>query len=80
MKYYTISFPGEFDQHVQETWTEDQIIKSYYTYWSTMMIAAGKGGDISRERCIEDWRVVHWAVETDRCGTPVEYLQWRNDV
>ena len=80
MKYYTISFPGEFDQHVQETWTEDQIIKSYYIHWTTMMIAAGKGDDISRERCIEDWRVVHWAVETDRCGTPVEYLQWRNDV
>lgn len=80
MKYYTISFPGEFDQHVQETWTEDQIIASYYTYWATKMIMAGKNDEISRERCIEDWCVVHWAVETDRCGTPVEYLQWRNDV
>jgi len=77
MKYYTIWFPGEFGQHVQETWNEYQIIASYYTYWSTKMIQAGKGDDISRERCIEDWIVVHWAAETDRCGTPVD---WKDDV
>ena len=68
MKYYTIAFPGEFGQHVQETWNEEQIIKSYYTYWSTKMIQAGAGGVISRERCIEDWCVVHWATETDEFG------------
>jgi hypothetical protein len=80
MKYYTIAFPGEFGQDVQETWNEDQIIKSYYTYWSTKMIEAGKGDDISREWCIEDWCVIHWAVETDRHGTPVEYLLNRDNV
>ena len=68
MKYYTIAFPGEFGQHVQETWTEEQIIKSYYTYWYTKMIQAGHGDDASRERCIEDWCVVHWAKETDEFG------------
>jgi len=68
MKYYTIAFPGEFGQHVQETWTEDQIIKSYYTYWSTKMIQAGINDEISLERCIEDWCVVHWAAETDEFG------------
>jgi hypothetical protein len=73
MKYYTIAFPGEFGQHVQETWTEEQILKSYYTYWSTKMIQAGKGDDISRERCIEDWCVVHWATETDEFGNRKEY-------
>ena len=68
MKYYTIAFLGEFGQHVQETWNEDQILASYYTYWSTKMIQAGKCDDISRERCIEDWCVVHWAIETDEFG------------
>ena len=29
MKYWTIVFPGEFDQHVQETWSEDQIKKHF---------------------------------------------------
>jgi hypothetical protein len=68
MKYWTIVFPGEFGQHVQETWTEDQIILSYYTYWSTKMIQNVKDPDLSRERCIEDWVVVHWAQETDEFG------------
>ena len=62
-KRWSISFPGEFGQDVVETFTEEQILKSYYTYWSTKMIQVGKGDDISKERCIEDWCVVHWAWE-----------------
>jgi len=68
MKYYTIAYPGEFGQHVQETFSEDQIIKSYYSYWFMKMCQANKNGLISRERCIDDWIVVHWAVETDPLG------------
>jgi hypothetical protein len=68
VKYYTIVFPGEFGQHVQETWSSDQIIESYYKYWAVKMIDAGKSDDISRERCIEDWIVIHWAQETDEFG------------
>lgn len=74
MKYYTIAFPGEFGQSVTETWTEDQIIKSYYTYWYGKMVQANQHDLISRERCIEDWCVVHWAVETDHAGCPIEYI------
>ena len=72
MKYYTIVFPGEYGQHVQETWSEEQIIKYYYRYWSVRMIQAGHGDDISRERCIEDWTAVHWAMETDQFGNNKE--------
>lgn len=68
MKYYTIVFPGEFGQHVQETWTRDQILSSYIKYWCMRMIEAGKGDDISEERCLEDWIVTHWAEETDEFG------------
>ena len=68
MKYWTITFPGEFGQHVVETWTEEQIIASYYKYWSIKMIEAGHGDNISKEECIMDWIVVHWAAETDRWG------------
>lgn len=71
MKYWTIVFPGEFGQHVQETWDEDQIIKSYYAYWTGKMIDAGHGDQVSREACIDDWTVVHWATETDQWGRPV---------
>ena len=63
MKRWSITFPGEFGQDVVETWTEDQIIESYYKYWSTKMIENSLNSEISRERCIEDWCVVHWAWE-----------------
>ena len=66
MKYYTISFPGEYGQDVLETWNEDQIIASYYKYWSGKMIQNVPGCDLSREKCIEDWCVVHWAVEVPK--------------
>lgn len=64
MKYWTIAFPGEFGQHVEETWSEDQIIKCYWTYWYTKMVKAGKGDMATTERCIEDWCTVHWAAES----------------
>jgi hypothetical protein len=67
-KYWTIVFPGEHGQHVQETWSEDQIIASYYTYWVTKMIECGKAEEMSRELCIEDWKTVHWAHQTDEFG------------
>jgi len=73
-KNYTIAFPGEFGQHVQETWNENQIIESYYKYWSIKMIESGNGDDISRERCIEDWCVIHWAEETDERGNKLQNL------
>jgi hypothetical protein len=66
MKYYTISFPGEFGQHVDEIWSEDQIIESYYKYWYGKMVESNKHYLISRELCIDDWCVVHWAVEVPK--------------
>ena len=68
MKYWTIVFPGEHGQHVQETWNEDQIIASYFTYWCANMIQSGHGDQVTRERCIDDWCVVHWAQQTDKWG------------
>lgn len=68
MKYYTIAFPGQHGQHVVETWSEDQIIKSYYKYWSIKMIQNVKDPDLSTENCITDWLVIHWGTETDEFG------------
>ena len=66
MKYYRINFPGEFNQHVEEIWSEDQILKSYYTYWSTKMIQNVPDEDLDESRCIEDWVTVHWGVEVPK--------------
>lgn len=78
MKYWTICYPGEFGQHVQETFSEEQILKSYYKHWLHKMVEANKHDLISNERCIEDWITIHWAIETnefgDRIGESIQDL------
>lgn len=68
MRYWTICYPGELGQHIQETLSEDQIIASYFEYWKDRMQSVGKDDLISRENCITDWCIVHWAIETDEFG------------
>jgi hypothetical protein len=68
MKYWTISFPGDHGQHVVETWSEPQILSSYMPYWISKMNEVGKQNEISSDRCIEDWTVIHWALQTDEWG------------
>jgi hypothetical protein len=63
MKLYEIAYPDELGNDVVEVLTEDEIINQYYTYWSTKMIQNCSGEAITRERCIEDWCVVHWATQ-----------------
>lgn len=70
-KYWTISYPGKFGQHVQETFSEEQILKSYYKYWFHKMVEANKHDQISNENCIDDWRIVHWAEETNQFGEKI---------
>jgi len=67
-KFYTIAFPGEFGQHVVETWSEQQILKSYYPHWFHKMSQANSHSEINEQNCIDDWCVIHWAVETDEWG------------
>jgi hypothetical protein len=71
MKYYTIVFPGEHGQHVQETWSEEQIIRTYYPYWATKVLQNNPTVTLDRDQCIEDWCVVHWAMETDQFGNKI---------
>ena len=65
MKLYEIAYPDENDNDVIEILTEDEIIASYWEYWSGKMKEIGKEAEATRDRCIEDWCVVHWAVEVN---------------
>jgi hypothetical protein len=71
MKYYQITFPGEFGQDVVETWSEEQILNSYYLYWTGKMIQNVDNPDLDPMNCIEDWCITHWAMEVP---TP----EWKN--
>jgi hypothetical protein len=44
------------------TMTEQQIIVDYYLFWCDQMQRAGQDA-FTREGCIEDWVVAHWAYE-----------------
>lgn len=45
--------------------TEDEIIKSYWEYWTTQMKKVGKEDKINKENCIMDFCTVHWAQEVE---------------
>lgn len=73
MKYYTIAFPGECGQHVQETWSEEQIMKSaWYRNWVLKVVQADRAYLLTEQNAIDDWIVVHWAIETDQWGNKLE--------
>lgn len=45
--------------------SEEDILKQYWDYWHGKMVAKfGPDSDkITKEKCIEDWVVIHWAEE-----------------
>ena len=66
MKYYKIGYVGKWGQDVVEIYSEQQILASYFPYWTEMMVKAGKGDFVNDKDCIGDWTVVNWAVEVDK--------------
>lgn len=45
--------------------TEEEILKDFWDYWYAKMITKYGEDDelITKENCIEDWCVIHWAWE-----------------
>lgn len=66
MKYYSFSEPGENDlQFVKTVMSEKEILDEYWNYWTDRMKQGGFANQISKERCIEDWCMIHWASQED---------------
>lgn len=63
---WTYISPGENGGVVYTTMTEQEIIDRFFPYWSEQMERVGKADLISKEACIEDWIVVHWAAKGGR--------------
>ena len=66
MRYYTICYPDENTLKQEythwETLSEQEIIDQYWVYWFTKMINNQQPiEELTTERCIEDWCIVHWA-------------------
>lgn len=67
MKYYSYNQLDENNKHIIITVSEDDIIAEYWDWWYDKMIKKfGEGHEwITRECCIDDYVVVHWAWEID---------------
>lgn len=64
-------YPGKFDVMVQQIFTEQQIILTYWEHWSKHMLAAGKQSQISLENCVNDFVTVNFMYSSYKDGTPV---------
>ena len=69
MRYFTYIEPEEDSGTKYVTLSEEEIRNEYYPYWYGKMCRKfGKeyvDKTYSFEECLEDWRIIHWAVESD---------------
>lgn len=67
MKYWSIHYPYETGEDAVETLSEEQILAIYWDYWYGQMCKKfGKehvDANYTKQDCIDDWVIVHWAVE-----------------
>lgn len=79
MKYYSFN---DYGANKPIVFSENDIIKDYWTHWKSQMEELKRlypnidRGEITKENCIQDWVVAHWAWES----TPKEiddYLKER---
>jgi len=59
------------DGNIVVTVTESDILRDYWPYWNKHMLELGRHEQISKENCIEDFVVVHWAWEVKDEPSPV---------
>jgi len=43
--------------------TEDEIMSYFYDYWCSKMREVGKEDELSKELCLQDWMMLHYATE-----------------
>jgi hypothetical protein len=61
MKLYQIHYPDEHNNPITEILTEEEILAEYWEYWKGKMESVGKFDLITKENCLDDWMILHWA-------------------
>ena len=61
MKKYIYEEPDKDGNNIKVIKTEEEILENYWKYWSSIMERLNKHSEITKENCILDWCVVHWA-------------------
>jgi hypothetical protein len=70
-KKWTYMEPGPDMEPVYVTMSEDEILATYYPWWSEELRRIGREHLISPKNCIEDWVVVNWAWRVNAEGETV---------
>jgi hypothetical protein len=70
MRYWTIVEPGDDGvTPVYLTYSDDEILAQYWDHWYGKMCEKyGKvivDNNWTKQDCIDDWVVVHWALESN---------------
>jgi hypothetical protein len=65
MRVYEYCEPGDNDDVVYVRITEADIIREYFPYWSRQMRKVKQEDQITEDRCIEDFCIVHWAYQVE---------------
>lgn len=66
-RYWTIAYPMkhptlDFFIDKWETLSDTEIIEYYWHYWCMRMLKVNRpSSELTTERCIEDFSIVHWA-------------------
>ena len=74
MKYYAYNEPVDADckENMVVVLSEKEILDQYYSYWMERVARSRYpplgAYDLSFEKCIEEWVIVHWAWETGPNG------------
>lgn len=75
MQHYRFSEPRDPDNNdytpVDITLSKQEVLDSYYEYWSTRMLKINKLPMVTESNCIEDWLVIHWAWPVDSLPQPL---------
>ena len=68
MRFWTIAYPDENGNAVVETLSDAEILDQFWDYWYGKMCQKFGKDHVDthycKQDCIDDWVVVHWAVES----------------
>lgn len=63
MRKWAYPEQGDGGDPVTVVMTDEEVLATYYPWWSGEMKRLKRDALISEQNCIDDWVVVHWAQE-----------------
>lgn len=65
MRFFYFYEQNENGTSRRVSWSEEEVLDFYFSYWSNQMRFARKEKEISKEKCIEEWKAIYCAKEVE---------------